>query len=145
MIRPGPRAFRNIYYFVAVTAAVVWFMILFFVPETAYVGGSSTSHSNANGMEEATNSDSDRDHQEKSVEGGVEPTKIDAEAAPDLSRAITVGRTKSRVDRLAHQPWYYAIPLPLSKFLDVRVFLCSLFIGVPFGWTVGITILSGYE
>lgn len=47
--------------------------------------------------------------------------------------------------RFNHEAWYLAIPLPLSKFLDARVFLCSLFIAVPFGWTVGITILSRCE
>jgi hypothetical protein len=131
-LNPGPEAFRNIYYFVAVTSFVVWVLIVLFIPETAYLGESHAALAQSSNTQPAgmvTHSDS-VDKEEKGAELSHHNGDVSPVSAPHNNSISSL------------KPWYYAIPDPLYKFLDARVFLCALLFAITFGWTVGLTILN---
>lgn len=121
LINPGPEAFRHIYYFVIVTAALVWILMFFFVPETAYIQPQAEVTGN-NKIE----------YEETKEQHKIESASIHTNEEGELT-----SRT-----RLSLAPWYVTLPLPLLRFFDGRVFLCGLMFAITFGWTVGMTIIN---
>lgn len=127
LINPGPEAFRNIYYFVIVTAALVWVLMFFFVPETAFIQPHAEIASKKQfENDQKLNEDNKEAHQLESAS-----THSNEEGSEIASRT-----------RLSLTPWYVTLPLPLLRFFDGRVFLCGLMFAITFGWTVGMTIIN---
>ncbi|PWN31541.1 MFS general substrate transporter [Meira miltonrushii] len=128
LINPGPQAFRNIYYFVIATAAFVWILMFFFVPETAYIQPNAVE---INHNKAQIESDQKLDNESKEVNRIESASSHTNEEDEIASRA-----------RLSLAPWYVLLPLPLLRFFDGRVFLCGLMFAITFGWTVGMTIIN---
>lgn len=127
LIKPGPEAFRNIYYFVIVTAALVWALMFFFVPETAYVQPIAAEINHNKHL------DADRKLDEESKEAH----RIESASSHTNEESEITSRA-----RLSLAPWYVTLPLPLLRFFDGRVLLCGLMFAITFGWTVGMTIIN---
>lgn len=118
-------------------------MIIFFVPETAYVGqaasltpsniaASEKLHCDVPDAHDVGRSESENADKEKHA-GSIhaETTSADQHTEPTSPAVLR-----------KEQVWWKQIPVPFFKFLDAPVFLCAIAFALIFGWTVGMTIIS---